>query len=67
MIVIKDTDWFLIQFTGTDHEVMHGPFETEARAWKYLFGRDPGPEELELHKNSKWSVRQVGETTCARG
>lgn len=61
MIEMTDTDVFLVQFTGTDHEVLHGPFWDEALAWHYLFGREPSEEELDVHKNARWSVRRVTE------
>lgn len=55
-MVIKDTDYFLVQFAGTDHEVLRGPFSGADDAWRYLFGRDPTQEEIQQHEAARWSV-----------
>ena len=54
---IKDSDFFLVQFTGRESETLYGPFESKCRAWRYLFARNPTPEEVEQHELARWSVR----------
>ncbi len=46
-------DWFLrSKAQGLDW----GPFDTEEKAWSYLFGRDPVNNEVEQYQNCGWSV-----------
>lgn len=33
-----------------------GPFDDEATAWRYLFGRDPNPMEQYRHEECGWCV-----------
>lgn len=33
-----------------------GPFDSEAAAWRYLFGRKPEEQEIDRHKESGWYV-----------
>lgn len=47
----------LVQHAGTDHEVIYGPFESAARAWRYRFGREATAEEIARHEEARWSVR----------
>jgi len=33
-----------------------GPFESEAAAWRHLFGRDPCAEDIRQHEEAGWYV-----------
>lgn len=49
-------DWFLRSTVqGTDW----GPFDTEAKAWHHLFGRESTNEEQATYKRAGWSAFQV--------
>lgn len=33
-----------------------GPFESEAAAWRYLFGREPSAADIRQHEEAGWYV-----------
>jgi hypothetical protein len=49
------TAWFLVNSRGDKW----GGFESEERAWKYLFGRHSKPEERDTHRAAGWSVVEL--------
>lgn len=49
------TAWWLVNSRGDNW----GGFESEERAWKYLFGRNSKPEERDAHRAAGWSVVEL--------
>ena len=52
----REPNYFLLQFTGTDHERAYGPFQSEEDAWHYLYGRPSDETDRAVHRTAKWSV-----------
>ena len=50
---------------GSDHERAYGPFYSVARAWRFLFGRDPSDDEIAAREAANWSVRPMTDINSA--